>query len=247
VDAVIHLAGMGVARSRWTPSVKARIRDSRVGPTAVLVRSLGELASPPSTFISASAIGYFGDRGDQVLTEDTAPGTGFLPELCQAWEASAQGAERLGIRVVTARLGIVLDARGGALASMLPPFRAGVGARLGSGRQYFSWISLEDTIGALLFLLQTTSIAGPVHLTAPDPPTNGEFTRTLGAVLRRPAGLVVPAPALSALFGEIARAELLASKRVVPRALQDAGFPFLYPRLEQALRHTLGVEELAPA
>jgi uncharacterized protein (TIGR01777 family) len=240
LDAVIHLAGESVAAARWTPAVKRRIADSRVGPTRALVQSLSRLAAPPSTFIAASAIGYFGDRGDERLTEASAPGTGFLPDLCQQWEAASQDEAPSGMRVIQARLGIVIDARGGALKTMLPPFRAGVGGRLCSGRQYFSWIALEDVLGALLFLLRTPALAGPVHLTAPDPPTNAAFTKVLGRVLGRPTLFPVPAFALAALFGEMARAELLASKRVVPAALQQAGFRFLLPDLEHALRHTLG-------
>jgi uncharacterized protein (TIGR01777 family) len=247
VDAVIHLAGEGVASARWTPAVKARIRDSRVGPTARLAESLARLSRPPATFISASAIGLYGDRGDETLTEMSAAGTGFLSEVGVAWEEATRAAEDAGIRVVTPRIGVVIDRRGGALAKMLPAFRAGVGGRLGHGRQYFSWISLEDVLGALLFVLQHPAIRGPVNLTAPVPPTNAEFTATLGHVLRRPTLLSVPAVALRTIFGELARAELLSSKRVVPIALQQAGFHFLHPTLEAALRHTLGTNRLEPA
>jgi uncharacterized protein len=247
LDAVIHLAGASVADRRWTPEVKARIHSSRVGPTAALVRSLGQLSVPPATFIGASAIGYFGDRGDEVLTESSPPGRGFLPDVSVAWEGEAREAERYGMRAVQARIGIVLDARGGALGRMLLPFRMGVGGRLGHGGQYFSWIALEDVVGALLFILRLPSITGPVHLTAPDPPTNAAFTRTLGRVLRRPTLLAAPARALSLMLGEFAEAELLASKRVVPGLLQATGFPFLLPTLAGALRFTLGHEELAPA
>jgi len=246
VDAVIHLAGEGVASARWTPAVKARVRDSRIGPTSRLAESLARLPHPPATLISASAIGVYGDRGDETLTEASTPGTGFLADVGQAWEAATGPAAEVGIRVVTPRLGVVIDARGGALAKMLPAFRAGVGGRLGHGRQYFSWVSLEDVLGAVLFMLQRSDMRGPVNLTAPSPPTNAEFTAALGRVLRRPTLLGVPAVALSALFGELARAELLASRRVVPVALQQSGFRFLHPTLDAALRHTLGTHRLEP-
>lgn len=245
VDAVIHLAGENVA-SRWNAAVKQRIRDSRVGPTTRLAASLARLPSPPSTFISASAIGYYGARGDETLTEASAPGAGFLAEVGQAWEAAAREGAPDGVRVVSARLGIVLDPRGGALGRMLWPFRLGVGGRLGSGRQYFSWVSIEDVLGALLFLLQRSDIHGPVNVTAPDPPTNAAFTRALGAALRRPTLATVPAPLLSLLVGEMADAELLASKRVVPAVLEQAGFDFLHPTLEACFDHLLGRRRLEP-
>lgn len=247
VDAVIHLAGEGVASARWTPAVKARIRDSRVGPTARLAESLARLSRPPSTFISASAIGVYGERGDEVLTEASASGSGFLAEVGVAWEEATRSAADAGIRVVTPRIGVVIDRRGGALAKMLPAFRAGVGGRLGNGRQYFSWISLEDVLGALLFLLEQPGLRGAVNLTAPNAVTNAAFTATLGHALRRPTVLAVPAVALRTLFGELADAELLGSKRVAPVALRQAGFTFLHPTLDEALRHTLGLDRLEPA
>lgn len=247
VDAVIHLAGESVAGARWTPAVKARIRDSRVGPTTALARSLAAMAVPPRVLVSASAIGFYGDRGDEALTERSAPGTGFLPEVCQAWEAATRPAEDAGIRVVHPRFGIILDARGGALGRMRLPFSLGLGGPLGSGRQYFSWVGMEDVIGALLFALTRDDLRGPMNVTGPTPVTNAEFTRTLGRVLRRPAVLPVPGFALSALFGEMAEAELLSSKRVMPAVLQSHGFTFLLPTLEEALRHTLGRNETTPA
>lgn len=247
LDAVIHLAGENVAGARWTPAVKARIRDSRVGPTSALARSLAALPTPPRVLISASAIGYYGARGDEPLTETSAPGQGFLPEVCQAWEAATQPAEDAGIRVVHPRFGIILDARGGALGKMTLPFRLGLGGPLGSGRQYYSWVGMEDVLGALLFALTHDAVRGPMNVTAPTPVTNAEFTRTLGRVLRRPAVLPVPAFGLSLLFGEMAEAELLSSKRVLPAVLQQHGFTFLLPTLEQALRHTLGRHDARPA
>lgn len=246
VDAVIHLAGEGVASARWTPAVKARIRDSRIGPSSRLAESLARLPQPPATLISASAIGVYGDRGDETLTEASAPGTGFLADVGQAWEAATAPAAEAGIRVVTPRIGVVIDRRGGALAKMLPAFRAGVGGRLGHGRQYFSWVSLEDVLGAVLFMLQRSDLRGPVNVTAPSPPTNADFTTALGRVLHRPTLVRVPAVALGALFGELAHAELLGSRRVVPAALQQAGFRFLHPTLDAALRHTLGTHRLEP-
>ena len=246
LDAVIHLAGENVAGARWSPAVKARIRDSRVEPTAALARSLAALPSPPRVFISASAIGFYGARGDEPLTETSAPGQGFLPEVCQQWEAATRPAEDAGIRVVHARFGIILDARGGALGKMRLPFSLGLGGPLGSGRQYYSWVGMEDVLGALLFALTRDDVRGPMNVTAPTPVTNAEFTRTLGRVLRRPAFIPVPGFALSLLFGEMAEAELLTGKRVLPAVLQQHGFTFLLPTLEEALRHTLGRNEARP-
>jgi len=246
IDAVIHLAGENVAGRRWTPSFKARIRDSRVGPTRALARSLAAATHTPAVLISASAIGLYGDRGDETLTEASAAGTGFLASVCQEWEAAASPASDAGIRVVHARFGIILDARGGALAKMRLPFSLGLGGPLGTGRQYYSWVSMEDVLGALLYATTRDDLRGPINVTSPQPVTNAEFTRTLGRVLKRPAVIPVPALALTALFGEMAQAELLGSKRVLPAALERAGFEFLLPHLEDALRHTLGRREVAP-
>lgn len=247
VDAVVHLAGENVAAARWSPRVKDRIRESRIGPTRQLAASLARLRHPPSTFVSASAIGIYGDRGDERLTEDSASGSGFLADVGREWEDATGAATAAGIRVVNARISVVLDSRGGALRRMLPPFRLGLGGPLGSGTQHFSWISLEDVLGALLFLLHRDDIHGPVNVTAPTPETNAAFTHTLGRVLRRPTLVPVPAVVLTSLFGEIARAELLSSKRVMPAVLERAGFPFLHPTLEIALRHTLGTHQMEPA
>lgn len=240
IDAVIHLAGESVAAARWSPAVKARIRDSRVGPTRALARSLADAPLRPRVLVSASAIGYYGSRGDQPLTEASGPGRGFLADVCREWEAATTPAADAGIRVVQSRFGIILDARGGALGKMRLPFSLGLGGPLGSGTQYYSWVSMEDVCGALLFALTHDQLKGPVNVTSPQPVTNAEFTRTLGRVLRRPAVIPVPAFALTALFGELAQAELLGSRRVLPAALQSAGFIFLLPSLEDALRHTLG-------
>ncbi len=246
LDAVIHLAGENVAGKRWSPAAKARIRGSRVGPTAALAQSLAAAPVKPRVFISASAIGYYGNRGGDPLTEDSAPGQGFLPETCVAWEAAADPARAAGIRVVHPRFGIILDARGGALGKMRLPFSLGLGGPLGSGTQYFSWVGMEDVLGAILFALTHETLDGPINVTAPNPVTNAEFTRTLGRVLRRPAILPVPAFALRTLFGEMADAELLSSKRVLPAALQQSGYTFLHPHLEDALRFTLGRVEATP-
>ena len=240
VDAVVHLAGENIAGGRWTPGRKARIKDSRVDGTWRLCRALAGLESPPKVLVAASAIGFYGDRGDEQLDESAAAGDGFLPEVCQAWETAAAPARERGIRVVHVRIGIVLSASGGALTQMLPPFKLGVGGALGSGDQYMSWIALDDLLGIVLHVLMTDSICGPVNAVAPHPVTNREFAKTLGRVLRRPTLIPTPAFAIRAVFGEMADALLLASTRVVPAVLQASGFTFVYPQLEDALRHTLG-------
>ncbi len=240
VDAVVHLAGAGIADRRWSEAHKRAIRDSRVGPTEALCRRLAALPSPPRTLVCASAIGFYGDRGEEELTEASAPGTGFLPEVCLAWERGAAPARDAGIRVVHARLGIVLSPRGGALKSMLLPFRLGAGGRLGSGRQYMSWVGLDDVLGAVLHALSTPGLEGPMNVTGPAPVTNAEFTATLARVLGRPALFPVPAFALEALFGEMGRALLLEGQRVLPGALLAGGYRFRHPTLELALRHVLG-------
>lgn len=239
VDAVIHLAGEGVASARWSPAVKARIRDSRVGPTRALAASMAAAPQPPRVFVCASAIGYYGDRGTEDLTEASGPGRGFLPEVCQQWEAAAQPARDAGIRVVHTRFGIILDGRGGALGKMRLPFSLGLGGPLLPGTQYYSWVSMDDVVRAIAFALTNDIVAGPVNVTSPHPVTNAEFTRTLGRVLRRPAVIPVPAFVLTTMFGEMAEAELLSSKRVLPAALQTASYAFVHPQLEGALRAAL--------
>ena len=231
-DVVIHLAGEPVAQ-RWTAEARQRIRESRIAGTRNLVDALGRLPRRPKALICASAIGYYGSRGDEILTESSAPGSGFLPEVCVAWEREAQAAESFGIRVVRMRTGLVLAAGGGALQRMLPPFRMGVGGRLGSGRQWMSWIHLEDLTAMFLFAVES-QVRGPLNGVAPQPATNSEFTRELARRLRRPAVFPVPEFALRLLFGEMADV-LLASQRVVPAAAQAAGFRFRFPQLAQAL------------
>jgi uncharacterized protein len=235
-DAVIHLAGEPVAQ-RWNDDVKRRIRESRVTGTENLVRAMKKLSPPPPILICASAIGYYGDRGDEILTELSTPGTGFLPEVCVEWEKAAQGAAALGVRVVRLRIGVVLDARGGALAKMLPPFRMGVGGKIGSGRQWMSWIHIEDLVGMIRFAL-AQPVAGAVNGVAPNPVTNAEFTRSLGAALHRPAIFPVPGLALKALFGEMSEV-LVASQRVLPKAAEGAGYQFRFPQLDAALAELL--------
>ena len=240
LDAVVHLAGENVAGGRWTAARKARIRDSRVNGTRHLAEALAALAEPPRTLVVASAIGFYGDRGDDVLDETSAPGEGFLPEVCQAWEAAASPAREAGIRVVHLRIGIVLTPAGGALGQMLFPFRVGVGGVIGSGRQYMSWVALDDVLGGVLHALRTEDLAGAVNMVAPNPATNREFTKTLGRVLRRPTIFPLPAFGARLAFGEMADALLLASTRVEPARLRNAGFALGYPDLEGALRHVLG-------
>jgi uncharacterized protein (TIGR01777 family) len=239
-DAVVHLAGENLAAGRWTPKRKARFFDSRVKGTRLLAETLAGLAQPPKVMVSASAIGYYGDRDDEVLTEESSLGRGFLADLCREWEAASAPAAEKGIRVVRLRFAIVLSAAGGVLKKMLLPFRFGLGGRLGSGRQYMSWIALDDVLAIILCALTDDSLAGPVNAVAPNVVTNREFTRTLGRVLMRPAIFPVPAFALRTVFGDMADETLLASNRVQPAKLLAHGFAFQYPELEGALRHVLG-------
>jgi uncharacterized protein (TIGR01777 family) len=243
VDGVIHLAGESIAAGRWTAKKRRRILESRTAGTTLLAQTLGRLARPPRVLISASAIGIYGERGDELVTERTglrAGGRFFVEQVGHAWEAATQPAERAGIRVVRARMGIILTPAGGALAAMLPPFLAGLGGRMGSGRQYMSWISMDDIVGALYHLLLTDTLRGPVNLTAPAPATNEEFTQTLGRVLRRPTRFPVPAVALRLVAGDMADELLLASSRVIPERLSATGYRFRHGGLEPALRHVLG-------
>ncbi len=239
LDAVVHLAGENIAVRRWTPAQKARIRDSRVQGTRLLAQSLARLQQPPKVMVCASAIGFYGDRGEELLTEASAPGSGFLTDTCRAWEAAAQPASGKGIRVVNLRLGVVLSPKGGALAKMLLPFRLGVGGQIGSGRQYMSWIEIDDVVGVIHYALTTDELRGPVNAVAPNPVTNREFTKTLGRVLSRPTIFPMPAFAARLAFGEMADELLLASTRVKPARLQNSGYYFRHPQLEGALRHLL--------
>jgi uncharacterized protein len=239
LDAVVNLAGASIAHGRWTAARKETIRRSRVDTTQLLSATLATLARPPKVMVSASAVGYYGDRGEELLDESAARGRGFLPALCVAWESATERAEKRGIRVVHLRFGVILSATGGALAKMLPPFRLGLGGNLGSGRQYVGWIAMDDAIGAIQHALARDSLRGPVNVVSPTPVTNGEFTRALGRALRRPTVLPLPAFAARLLFGEMADALLLASGRVSPAALRASGYRFQHPDLDAALRHLL--------
>lgn len=240
MDAVVHLAGENLATGRWTPEKKASIRASRVQGTQVLCAALAQLARPPRVLVSASAIGYYGDRGAEVLHEGSRPGTDFLAQVCRDWEAATESAIQRGIRVVRLRIGIVLSPAGGALAKMLGPFTMGVGGVIGTGQQYMSWIALDDLVGAIHHALVTTALQGPVNAVAPQAVTNRTFTRTLGRVLRRPTLLPLPAFVARLAFGEMAEALLLASTRVEPSRLLETGYGFRYPELAGALRYLLG-------
>lgn len=242
-DGIVHLAGENIASGRWNARKKKAIRESRVDGTRFLCESLASLAQPPRVLVCASAIGYYGDRGDEELTESSSPGSGFLPDVCRGWEAATRPASGAGTRVVNLRIGVVLSGRGGALKRMLPPFRLGLGGPLGNGRQFVSWISLDDVIGAIHFALLRGDVEGPVNATAPSPVTNAEFTRRLATVLRRPAVLPAPAFALRLLLGEMGDALLLASSRILPRRLEEAGFEFAHRDVESALRHELGCQD----
>jgi uncharacterized protein (TIGR01777 family) len=245
LDGVIHLAGENVG-ARWTRARRARIRESRVRGTRLLSETLARLTRPPRFLVAASAIGIYGDRGDQVLAESTPPGDptrDFLVSVCLGWEAAADPARAAGIRVAHPRLGVVLSPKGGALQRILLPFRLGVGGRVGSGNQWMSWVALEDAIDAIIHLMSAESVEGPVNVSAPEPVTNREFTRTLGRVLRRPTVLPVPAAALRLAFGEMADGTLLASARVRPARLLESGYRFIHPTLEGALRSMLRPRE----
>jgi uncharacterized protein (TIGR01777 family) len=238
-DGVVHLAGESIMGFRWTRVKKQRIRESRATATRLLVQTLVRLPKPPAVLISASAIGYYGSRGDEILTEESRPGIGFLADVAREWEAATAAATARGIRVVNLRFGIVLSARGGALAKMLTPFRLGLGGVIGDGRQWMSWIALDDVIGAIHHALTTDALRGPVNVAAPGPVTNAEFTRTLGRVLERPTVVPLPAFAARLALGEMADALLLASQRVLPARLQASGYGFRHDSLESALRSEL--------
>lgn len=239
LDAVVHLAGESIASSRWNDEKKRAIRESRSKGTALLSDALARLAQPPSVFVSASAIGYYGNRADELLTEESAPGKDFLASVCVDWEKATKPAVEKGIRTVNARFGIILDAEEGALGKMLTPFRMGIGGRVGNGKQWMSWIAIEDVVNGLKFLISDESMSGPVNFVAPNPVTNAEFTKTLGHVLSKPTLIPVPEFGVRLAFGEMGEALLLGSQRVEPRVLQQKGFKFAQPSLESALRNLL--------
>jgi uncharacterized protein len=240
VGGVVHLAGEGIGERRWSAAQKSRILESRTKGTDLLARTLAGLEHPPSTLVSASAVGYYGDRGDDVLTEASRPGDDFLARVCTKWEAATTPASEAGIRVVVVRTGIVLSRRGGVLKRLLTPFRMGAGGRIGSGRQYMSWIGIDDQVGAILRALGQAGLAGPVNATAPGPVTNAEFTATLGRVLRRPTLLPTPLLPLRLRYGsELVEHLLVGGQRVVPERLEADGYRFAHPTLEGALRDLL--------
>ena len=239
VDAVVHLAGANIAGQRWTEDYKKVLLDSRVEGTTLVAETIASLERKPRVFACASAIGYYGDRGQQELDESAACGDGFLPNVCQQWEQSCQAARDAGIRTVNMRIGVVLSTEGGALKEMLTPFKLGGGGVLGSGQQVFSWIALDDVVRAIRFALDNESLSGPVNLVSPNAVTNREFTKTLGRVLSRPTILPMPAFAARLVFGEMADALLLASAHVVPGKLAENGLRYEYAELEPALRHLL--------
>jgi uncharacterized protein (TIGR01777 family) len=240
VDAVVHLAGAGIGDKKWTPARKQLILDSRTEGTGLLARTLAGLARPPEVLLSGSAVGYYGDRGAEELTEASAPGDDFPARVCVAWEAATAPAEAAGIRVVHLRTGIVLAAHGGALGRMLLPFKLGLGGRIGSGEQYMSWISIDDHVGAIQHLLTDESVHGAANLSAPNPVTNSEFTHALGDALHRPTVLPTPLLPLKAVYGgELVEHLLVNGQRVLPRVLQERGYEFAHAQLDDALRAVL--------
>ncbi len=239
VYGVIHLAGENIAGGRWTEERKSRIRNSRVLGTEQLCRDLAGLHRKPEVLVCASAIGYYGDRGTTVLNEESPPGEGFLPEVCREWEAATKPAADAGIRVVNVRIGVVISKEGGALAKMLLPFKMGAGGKVGSGKQYWSWVSHDDVVGVLLHALDCEQLSGPVNAVSPNAVTNAEFTKILGSVLHRPTVLPMPAFAAKLALGQMADDLLLASAHVVPKKLEETGYEFQYPQLRECLQHEL--------
>lgn len=239
LEAVVHLAGESIT-GRWTAEKKKHIRNSRVQGTRLLCQTLSQLQQPPAVLVCASAIGYYGNRGDEILTEQSSKGEGFLADVVEEWEEATRLAAEKGIRVVNLRFGVILSPKGGALKQMLPPFQWGVGGKMGLGTQYMSWVALEDVISIIHDVLQQPRLAGPVNVVSPHPVTNAEFTQILGRVLHRPTFLNMPAFAVKLVFGEMGEALLLSSTRVQPKKLEQIGFQFAYPDLENALQHMLG-------
>jgi uncharacterized protein (TIGR01777 family) len=239
IDAVIHLAGESISALRWTDDKKKAIRDSRVDGTHSVVEAIAGLKQKPKVFISASAIGYYGDRGDEQLTETSRPGDTFLSDVSKEWEIESRRAEDSGVRTVLLRNGIVLSKDGGALAAMLTPFKFGVGGVIGNGQQWMSWISLDDVVGIVNYALQNEHLRGAINVVSPNPVTNEEFTKTMGDVLYRPTFLPLPEFAVNFVFGEMGDALLLDSTRVIPKRLEEAGFEFKFPELRPALEHAV--------
>ncbi|WP_137989764.1 TIGR01777 family oxidoreductase [Streptomyces vilmorinianum] len=239
VDAVVHLAGAGVGERRWNEAYKKEIRESRVLGTKAISQALASLAEPPKVLVCGTALGYYGDTGSRAVDESAPAGEGFLPSVCVEWEAAAAPAEEAGIRVAYARTGLVVAREGGAWGRLFPVFRAGVGGRMGDGRQFWSFISLHDEVAALRHLIDTDSLAGPVNLTAPEPVTNREVTAAMGRVLRRPTLFTVPAPALRLVLGDFAQ-DVLGSQRVLPSRLLESGFDFAFPTIDDSIRAAAG-------
>ncbi|MEU9781660.1 TIGR01777 family oxidoreductase [Streptomyces phaeochromogenes] len=234
-DAVVNLAGAGIGDHRWTDEYKRRIRDSRLLGTAALAEAVASLDRPPQVFLNGSAMGVYGDTGERAVDESAPPGIGFLPSLCVEWEEAAAPAEEAGVRTVFARTGLVVAAKGGAWGRLFPLFKAGLGGRMGDGRQYWSYIALHDHVAALRYLIDSESLSGPFNLTAPEPLTNREITAAMGRALHRPAVCAVPAPVLRIVLGEMAQ-EVLGSQRVLPTRLLESGFTFAFPGIEEAIR-----------
>ncbi len=239
IDGFVHLAGENIASGKWTKVKKEKIRSSRVEGTKKLCEHILKLPTPPSVFVCASAIGFYGDRGMEFLNESSSRGSGFLPDVCVDWEEATDSISKAGIRVVNVRFGVVLSKDGGAMAKMLTPFKMGMGGKVGSGKQYMSWVAIDDVTGAIYHALTTGTLKGPVNVTAPNPVTNIEFTRALGHVLNRPTVMPMPAFAAKLAFGEMANDLLLASTKVAPKKLFETGYIFQYTEIENALKHIL--------
>ena len=238
-DAIINLAGENIAEGRWTDEKKRKIRDSRVDGTHLLSEAIAKLATKPRVFLCASATGFYGDRDDEFLDETSDSGGGFLANVCRDWEGATESAAKAGVRVVNLRFGPILAREGGMLGKMLTPFKLGMGGKVGSGKQYMSWVAIDDVVGAIKLALSDESIHGPLNVVSPNPVTNEEFTKTLGEVLSRPTVMSIPAFAARLAFGEMADEMLLVSQRVAPKKLNEAGYQFKHPELESALRHYL--------
>ncbi len=238
-DVLINLAGENISTGRWTPEKKRKIKDSRVLGTHIISEMIARLKEPPKLLVNASAVGYYGSRGDEILHEGSAPGTGFLAEVCQEWESATEVAEKRGIRVVKLRFGAILSSKGGVLARLLTPFKFGVGGVIGSGKQYMSWIHIDDLLAIILYVIENESIKGPVNVVAPEAVTNYQFTKTLGHVLHRPTLFPLPAFAARLAFGEIADELLLSSTRASPDVLSRSNFAFSHPNLEEAFQDLL--------
>lgn len=238
-DAVIHLAGAGISDHRWNRSYKDLIRSSRVQSTVAVSRAMAKCVQKPRVFVCASAVGIYGDRGDEVLTEDSGTGVGFLPDVARAWEAACEPARDAGVRVVNMRFGVILAREGGVLSKMLPPFKWGLGGPMGSGKQWMSWVAIQDVVGAIQFAISHEELHGPVNVVAPNSMCNADFAKALGHALHRPACIPVPAVVLRLAMGEMADALLLSSQRVVPSVLKKSGFNFQFPEIEAALKACL--------